>query len=490
MSKTVPTWYRVTLLGVLGGAVLFSGIALVRSIMASNAAEGTLIAQVIGLMHREHADQPEVDQLTEAALAGIASSVGDPYTIYVPPRDVAEFEKQLTGTYSGIGASIAIVEDVLTIITPLEDSPAYRAGLLPDDRIVAIESVPTEGLTSEQAVERLVGEDGSEVTLTIERLETQFDVTLTREQIVSRTVRGFLRDPQDPEQWNYQISPSVAYIRITQFNEQTIGEFDAALTRATENPATRGLILDLRGNPGGLMAAAIHIADRFLSEGVVLAVSGPSVGTETVTASVQETDTPIELAVLVDSASASASEILAGALSGNSRAVAVGTRTFGKGSIQQVWPLRNFEAGEIKITQAYYQTPLASGQLTRVHRKPGDLEWGIDPSPGHYVEMSTQQLIEARDVRLELDLLKGAESDPQTLSLDDLKDPQLQAAHETLLTRFETGNWGTPGGDVPIERDPSEELARAIQTREMLQSRLDEIDTRIDELESEVDNSL
>lgn len=489
-SKPTPTWYRVGLLGVLGGAVLFSGVVVARSFFSDARDRGGLIADVLSLVHEQHVDQPSIDDLTEAALGAIANSVGDPFTIYVPPADVAEFEKQLTGAYSGIGASIEVRDGVLTIVSPLEDSPAYRAGLLPDDRVVAIEGEPTVGLSATEAVTRLVGESGTKVTITIERNEERFDVTLVREDIVSRTIRGFARSPDDPEQWQHAINDQIAYIRITQFSLATAEELDAALDAAVvQAPNLRGLILDLRGNPGGLMDAAIKIADRFLADGIIVAAAGPKAGTSEARATSSDSDSGLEVVVLVDGASASASEILAGALAGNDRAIVVGTRSFGKGSVQQVWPLLGGLAGEIKITQAYYKVPTLGGGLARVHRKPEDLTWGIDPSPGHYVAMSTEQLINAREVRFALDKLGGSPTDQSVgVTVDSLEDPQLSAAFDTLQARLASGEWGRPGGDLPTPDEvASTELARAMETREFLNQRLAEITELIDSLEQELE---
>lgn len=500
-ARTIPMWYRLGMLGILGGAVLFSGAAIVRGLVSDSRSQAGLISDVILLMTDQHVDEPTPDELTESALAAIAASVDDPFTVYIPPALTDAFEKDLTGSYSGIGATIEMRDAWLTIVSPLEDSPAYRQGLLPDDRIVEIDGESTLGITTNQAVDRLTGEPDTDVVLTIERAgegdePDRFEVTITRAPIVARTVKGLHRDPSDPERWLHAADPehAIAYIRIAQFTDATAQEFDEAIDAIqSELGEPAGLILDLRGNPGGLMATAIHVADRLLDSGVIVAAEGPSVPSSAVNATKSETRLACPIIVLINSASASASEILAGAIQGNGRGVVLGSRSFGKGSIQQIWPLREGEAGHMKITQALYKVATPEGTLRSVHRRPDSLEWGIDPSPGMYLPMTLEQLIAAREARLAIDRLALGEADatgidwaePET-ALESLQDPQLLAAYRALRDMISTGQWGRPGEDPPEPGQVAADEIEAIESlRASLLDRITELEERLETLRAD-----
>ncbi|MEO0512515.1 MAG: S41 family peptidase [Planctomycetota bacterium] len=541
-------WARQGLVVVLGLAVVFSGASVALSAWRARSGDAAAFAEVLGIVSSVHVDQPEPGELAQAAIGGMVASLEDPYSVFVPAERVAAFEKELTGSYSGIGASIEMRDGWLTIVSPLEDSPAYRAGLLPGDRIEAVDGDSTEGITADGAVARLTGEEGTQVVLTVSRLMAEpvpetvadgggsaegsdvgagvggsgvggrgepFEVVIVRAPIVSRTVKGVRRDPADPEAWVFTLDSArgIGYVRVTQFTPSTVEAFDAAIAEMVD-AGLAGVIVDVRGNPGGLMDAAVRMVDRVLNDGLIVSASGPAAGSSRREASASATVFDGEVVVLIDGQSASAAEIFAGAIVGNGRGVALGTRTFGKGSVQGVFNLT--DGSELKLTQAWYrvadgsggQEQTAGGGSRAVDRAAGEGgRWGVDPSAGMYVPMSRASLIAARDAMVELDRLGGGSAvraiaeaggesggtsagEPWDVEavLDRRADPQLRAAHGAMVERLETGEWGRPGRDPPGSDDLRAQEARGMEReRGLLIARLAELDARLAELSADTE---
>lgn len=490
-------WAREGLVVVLGVAVLFSGASFAWTVFGGKTEAHRRIDEAIEIISSVHVDQPTETDLSLEAVRGMIASLDDRHALYIPRSDVAEFHKDLEGEYSGIGALIGVRDGLLVIVTPLEDSPAYRAGLLPDDHIVAVDGKLTVGFDTTDAVELLLGEEGTTVTLTIERPSSsespepeRFDVDVVRAPIVTRTIKGVRRDPGDPETWLHTLDPSraIAYVRITQFTPSTAQDFDQALASV---PDAQGLIIDVRGNPGGLMGAAIHIADRLLSEGVIVASRGPAVGETIAAATRTDDDFKGDVIVLIDAQSASASEILAGAIVGNERGAALGTRTFGKGSVQGVYVLS--DRSEIKLTQALYEVATPAGGTRPVDRRgPGDAVWGVDPNEGMHVTMTFDEMLAAREASDTFDRLGQGKGEPLEASVDwsDVTallearaDPQLAAAHDAIAAKIDTGQWARPGNNPPTTGDLRTQERTALESaREALLDRLAEIDDRLNGL--------
>ena len=303
----------------------------------------------------------------------------DEYTDVFWPADSKDFEKRMMGGFDGIGIQLGLDEhsNRLKVVTPLENSPALEAGIQPDDLIVTVNGESTKGWNTDDAVRNIMGPAGTEVVLTMLRPSTGEELAfkLIRRNIVLASVRGVGRSPDDINAWNYMLDKEagVAYIRLTNF----LPGSQAELTRALEDAHTQGmkaLVLDIRHNPGGLLEVAIEVVSDFLEEGEVVSTRGrlESDIRERVAGKALYKD--IALVILVNEGSASASEILAGALQDHHRAIVVGERTFGKGMVQHIRPLGDTEA-RLKLTTALWYLP--SGRS--LQKWPHADTWGVEP---------------------------------------------------------------------------------------------------------------
>lgn len=482
-------WFDVTLLAILAAAVVGSMLALTRQ---DDREFFGPVVEVKRAISQLYVSEPDDKKMQEGAISGMIEKLGDPFTVYVPPSGKRNFEKDLTGEYVGIGAQVNIRDGWLTIVSPLEDSPAFRAGILPEDRVVEIEGKSTQGKSVDDCIELLLGEPGTKVKLAIERKGSRIELELVRAAIKSRSVKGFHRDPKNPEQWEYLIDAGrkIAYVRLTQFTPECAKELKQALESVqARDGGVKGLILDVRGNPGGLLSEAIYIADMFLKEGTIVSTKGRNVKEEKATARGPGTLPEFPMVVLVNGQSASASEVLAGALSDQKRAVVVGTRTFGKGSVQVVVPL-SLGGGELKITQAGYFLP--SGRS--IHRQDDSAVWGVDPSEGFYVPLTEEEEIEILLARREQEVIRvvplgGGVLDVSTPDLvkKELKDVQLAAALQTLQAKVDApgSEWVKTGQAGSGEKSVAAgELAKARLANERLTRELVRLQRRMDALEN------
>lgn len=495
------------------------------------------IIEVKHLIGRLYVDQPDDKKLREGAIRGMVEALDDPYTIYVPASDQVEFNKNLTGEYVGIGAQVNMSTGWLTIVSPMEDTPAFRSGLMPDDKVLEIDGTSTQGLDVEKCVDMLMGKASTPVKLKVDRSGQVFELTIVREKIKTRSVKGYHRNESDPSQWNYMIDPNsrIAYIRVTQFTPKLAEEVAAALKAvgAEETGGDKklgGLVLDLRFNPGGLLEEANAIADFFLREGIIVSTKG-RVHEERVARAVGPGTLPeFPIAVLVNGDSASASEILAGALKENNRAIVVGERSFGKGSVQSLRMLETGLGSELKITeQAYY---LPNGR--NITRKDDSPAWGVDPTDGFYVRMKDREILDMIQVRRRLELLSqknaalpanatastpanttgtdattpaatapttAPETSPAQLAaiaaieatdwnnvdsvLATLKDSQLTAAVRAMQGKINSGEWTKTGEAGPMyDNIELDALADARQYRDRLVREILRADRRIEALET------
>jgi carboxyl-terminal processing protease len=327
-------------------------------------------------LNRESIELPE-GLLVVEFLDGVISKLDD-HTDMIWPADAVDFEKMMMGGFEGVGIQLGIDErsNRLKVVTALENSPALEAGIQPDDVIVAVNSESTANWTTDDAVRRIQGPAGTQVVLTVQRPRSGelIPFKLTRRRITLTTVRGVDRIPGDAKAWNYMLDKDagVAYIRLTGFHPDSAEELRAALQQAAAQ-GMKGLVLDVRYNPGGLLDVAVDLVSTFLDEGEVVSTRGrlESERRERVAGKASYKDLP--LVILVNDASASASEILAGALQDHHRAMVLGERTFGKGSVQHVRPLS--DAAKLKLTTALYYLP--SGRSP--HKAPKAEKWGVDP---------------------------------------------------------------------------------------------------------------
>jgi carboxyl-terminal processing protease len=459
------------------------------------------IIDIRQLVRSTFVDPADEKAMQEAALAAMVRALGDPYTVYVPPAGERDFNKEVRGNYGGIGAELDVHEGYLRVVSPLDGSPAREAGVQPGDLIVAVNGESTLGKDPDAAVELLLGEPGTTVILTLRRADGRDqDLSIVRREIQTRTAKGFRRDASG---WQHVLDPErgIVYVRLTQFTETSAEDLLALLTSpALAGPDGRrpqGLILDLRSNGGGSLSAAIQTADLFQREGTIVSLRHRDGQGRTWTASAQPTDLDMPIVVLVNGASASASEILAGALQENGRAKVLGTRTFGKGSVQDVRPLPDGH-GTLKMTVARYYLP-SGRNITRTERGERDgKSWGVDPDPGFRVAMDedTERAMLIARHRWEVPGSAPAEptrfadplwlaAEPGETGADGLADPQLAAALTALQERLAGRAWPRVGEDPSNAATAGDELERARAYRKRLERELDSVATRIEDLERE-----
>ena len=312
--------------------------------------EARLFAEVMDRIKAEYVEPIDDRVLVESAIRGMVADL-DPHSQFLDEREYHDIRVSATGSYSGVGVEVTMDGNEVRVIAPFEGSPAARAGIRPDDVIIAIDDMPVDSRELHRTVGRMLGPPGTSVNLSVMRdaLEQPLQFSLIREEVRVRTVRGEL------------LEPDYALVRISQFNRQTASELESTLARLERDNLTplRGVVLDLRDNPGGLLDAAVDVADLFLDDGLIVSARGRSRE-----ARFNELARPgdvldgASIAMLVNGRSASAAEIVAGALKDHGRATLIGTSTFGKGLVQTVMPLSRGQA--IKLTTSRYYTP--SGQ--------------------------------------------------------------------------------------------------------------------------------
>lgn len=282
--------------------------------------------------------------LLENAIRGMLEGL-DPHSAYLEPEAFQGLQDTTTGQFGGLGLEVGQEDGFIKVISPIDDTPASRAGIEPGDLIVKIDDHPVKGMSLMDAVDRMRGPAGSKITLTLVRgAGRPFDVQLERAVIKVRSVRV------------ESLEPGYAYLRITQFQNNTGDEVRRSLATLNEKETLKGLVMDLRNNPGGVLQSAVEVADAFLADGMIVYTKGRLPNSELrFNATSGNPGGDIPLVVLINGGSASASEIVAGALQDRGRAVIMGTDSFGKGSVQTVLPLNNDRA--LKLTTALYYTP-------------------------------------------------------------------------------------------------------------------------------------
>jgi len=370
---------------------------------------------------------------------GLASQLDD-FSAIIWPEDLEQFNRSIEGDFTGVGIQITRRDGNLVVVTPLPDTPAYNAGIRAGDVIKEVNGEDASRWSLNRAVREITGPAGSEVTLGVQRDSKQdlLRFAIERAEIEIETVRGWRQTQNNA--WDYWIDkPSgIGYIRLSQFMKQTDKELDKAVSQLQNQQTIDGLILDLRYNPGGLLSAAEKVADRFIDQGSIVSTVDAEGNRNTQHRATQRDTYPdFPVVVLINEGSASASEIVAGALQDYDRAFVVGSRTFGKGSVQDVYPLVRRKA-YLKLTTQYYMLP--DGRI--IHRKPGDETWGIEPDLS--IPMTSEQRYEAQETRQKADVVEQADADrpaqtqPVEASqlLEEGIDPQLEAALLYLKTRL------------------------------------------------------
>jgi len=351
--------------------------------------------------------------LVDEFVAGLLEPL-DEFTSVIWPAEVDEFNKHTRGEFVGVGIQITKPEgQPVRVESPLENTPAFRAGVKPGDVITHIDGQSTLDMTIMQAVRTITGEPGTTVTLTIKDglTEETHDLVLKREMIEIRTVAGAKRDEHKPTGWDYLLDPEqkIGYVRVSGFMDKTVADLKDAL-RQLRSEKCRGLILDLRFNPGGLLTSARDMCELFLDadDPIVQTKGRNRAQNATIRTRPHEILADMPIIVLVNEYSASASEIVAGALAGKRGACVVGERTFGKGSVQNLIPICDNKA-YLKLTTAYYylydmDLPGDDAWFC-MHKKPGAKSWGVDPHVS--IPVIPQELNKILRLRRERDVLKG-----------------------------------------------------------------------------------
>ncbi|MGB1355875.1 MAG: S41 family peptidase [Candidatus Puniceispirillaceae bacterium] len=391
-----------------------------------------LFGDIFQRVRESYVDEIEDRELIEAAITGMLTSL-DPHSSFLNTENFSEMQEQTKGRFGGLGVEITMEQGMVKVVSPIDDTPAARAGLRPEDYLIAVDDESIIGMQLSEAVERLRGKVGSKVTVKVQRGQLEpFDVTIVRDFIKIRSVRS-------------EIFDGIGYIRITTFSEQTTpGLMDAVDDFfREEGDNLKGVVLDLRNNPGGLLTEAISVSDAFLEEGEIVSTRGRDAdGGSHVYAKPGDIARGLPMVILINSGSASASEIVAGALKDHKRAVVLGTRSFGKGSVQSVIPISNTSA--IRLTTARYYTP--SGVSIQ----------GLGIVPDIEVELARIEPVEGGVVREED--LKGA--------LDGSEDDEAGETTGENAADAETAGDETAGDETPAKPvDQSKidyQLARAL----------------------------
>lgn len=362
-----------------------------------------MLVDTMDQVERNYVKDVSRRELMEAAIRGVLDKL-DPYSNYIGPDELGRFKQSVESQFGGIGIQVDVRGGLLTVVSPLVGSPAYRAGLQAGDAIVEIEGENSEGIDIDQAIRRLKGEPGTKVTITVAsgRTGERKTVTIEREIIRMDTVMGDLRDEKD--QWDFMLDRDkhIGYIRLTAFSRETARDLERALGKLQEQKVG-GLILDLRGNPGGLLTSAIEVADLFLSEGTIVSTSGRSSPKRSWEAQQPGTFEGFPMVVLVNRFSASASEIVSASLQDHQRAIVVGERTWGKGSVQNVIEMEDGKSA-LKLTTASYQRPNGHN----IHRFPDAKEsdeWGVMPDAGFEIKLDDNELGALMRYRYQRDIL-------------------------------------------------------------------------------------
>jgi carboxyl-terminal processing protease len=345
---------KLGLIAALAGALLIlplrQDIGAVAATSTTNTAETykelNLFGDVFAKVRSNYVDDVTDDTLIEGAINGMLTSL-DPHSNYLNAKNFNDMKVQTRGEFGGLGIEVSMENGLIKVVSPIDDTPAARAGLKPGDLITQLDGAPVQGMTLPEAVEKMRGPINSDITLRISRAgKDPFDVKLTRATIKIQSVRSHLE------------GDSIGYVRITSFNEQTDVGLENAMKNLKQQAGNKlaGIVLDLRNNPGGLLDQAVAVSDAFLDKGEIVSTRGRRADdAQRYNAHPGDITGGLPMVVLINSGSASASEIVAGALQDHHRAILMGTRSFGKGSVQTIIPLPGH--GAMRLTTARYYTP-------------------------------------------------------------------------------------------------------------------------------------
>ncbi len=397
--------------------IAFMGVVIGRWSAAQNTGsvyeDLRTFTEVFTTIKKHYVDDVKAKDLMQSAIKGMINSL-DPHSAYLSPEDYREFQTETKGEFGGIGIQIGIKDNALTVIAPIEDTPAWRAGIKAGDKILKIDGQSTKDMNINEAVKKMRGPKGKPVTLTIMRegWKDSKDITIIRDIIKIKSVKYKMIDKE------------IGYIKLTQFQEKTAEDLANALKELKQS-GMKSLILDLRNNPGGLLQSAVDVAEQFLPpKHLVVFIKGKAgEKMEYYTENIRPAYTDIPMIVLVNQGSASASEIVAGALQDWERALVLGVQTFGKGSVQSLIPLSDGSA--LKLTTAKYYTP--KGRSIHTVGIMPDIEVKLVSKNGKEVPVIREKDLEEHK--------KGEKVEPTEktpVEVDEKEDNQLQRAIEIL----------------------------------------------------------
>jgi carboxyl-terminal processing protease len=376
-----------------------------------------LFTEVLRQIEKSYVEPQDSEKLIQGAIKGMVQSL-DPHSSFLSKEEHQELLIETKGSFSGIGIEITVRDNSLTVVSPIEGTPAYKAGIQAGDRIIKIDGKLTSDMTLPEAVKGIRGEKGTEVNLTVMRegADKPLEFTVTRDLIPIKSVRSFL------------LTPDIAYVRISNFQSKTARDLSAALEMIETKGALSGLVLDLRNNPGGLLSQAIEVSDLFINSGVIVSTKGRDSSQDLhATAHQEKRERDYPIIVLVNGGSASAAEIVAGALQDNKRAVILGTNTFGKGSVQTIIPLS--DGSGLRLTTAIYYTP--SGRSIQASGISPDIEMKFIPP--------SEEVKDSANVMREKDL-KGHMNNDQDNDADSEKTDEEKETEKRAKTLIEKDN--------------------------------------------------
>lgn len=398
-----------------------------------------LFADALDQVERNYVKEVDRRELMEGAIKGMLAKL-DPHSSYIAPSDLEKFKSSVENEFGGIGITVSTETGELVVTTPLYGTPAYRAGIRGGDTITEIDGQPTKGITMEEAIKRIKGKLGTSVKLSVLHLAdgSTDSKEVTRELVRLDSVIGDHRKADDT--WNFFLDEQkkIGYVRIMTFSRHTADEVRTALQQLSAG-GVKGLILDLRWNPGGLLTSAIEISDFFVADGRIVSTAGRSTPERKWEAKKEGTFEGFPIAVLVNHSSASASEILAACLQDHKKAVVIGERTWGKGSVQNIIELDDGKSA-MKLTTAGYKRP--SGQ--NIHREVGAKEtddWGVKPNDGFEIKLTDAEVEEYFADRKARDVIAARPTGPVPGPARKF-DKQVQKAVDYLSTELAKNEGG------------------------------------------------
>ncbi len=397
----------------------------------------TFVRTLIDIHRRvvdNYVDPVDESKLNEGAIDGMLEQL-DPFSVYVPPDREEDFDRMLTGNFKGVGIKIDQHPDgAIEIVTPVDGSPAAASGIEPGDILLKVNGEVLENIRLIDLMKKISGPIDSKVSLTVRHPDGQeATYTLTRKEVETPTVKGYQRKPNN--QWDYYLcdDPKIAYIQLTQFTGESYRDLRAIFEQLLKD-GMKGAILDLRFNPGGQLDQAEQIINMLVDKGqTIVTTRGRNRPEQRRIADGENSLQPegerkFPLIVMVNEHSASAAEIVSGSLMDNKRAVVLGERTYGKGSVQEVIPLDE-KGGELKLTVAYYYLP--SGRL--VHRRKDATDWGVQPQIHVPMDIAKQEQVLIDQEQQEVFKRPRPKATTSSATTRPLQDTQLQAAIDTML---------------------------------------------------------